>query len=936
MQLKKLTALITVLSFVGQTFVLTGCVGNNSANDSSSQNNSANIDAKRTDVKSANLPSAELTDHRLWANLTDFDSSYIDYSKLDLAIDNNSNNDLEIVGCAYGDGASTESPTLLTITANSRAPRTKKFDSKWSAYADGGGGILDPKHITDNQIMTEGGPNGDTTTQCYYRVYHPEAGEFLYFKLKTQRVELATTGKSTLGQPDTDMQKIISSDVGQKLVNNEVSLKQITTAIPWSNQHDQQMSLINYADFEIKNHLQRSMDVFNQATMSIDTFQNRVYDPRDDYINYIRRAQLRRAKLTQNLMRDEFGVTDVPLDFLGRCKIYQTGNYRYIRVTDGFMGDRYKDYSPDNVDDFAEFRNRAKNKGAKLASAEEPRFRVQNTTEYYNDAVNQMGQYPQDPEDILSQMTAVDGEDMGLLNGNIPVNDEYMNLYSFDELISTNSEYASIEALVGDEALQGAADAAATTAEAMAERNLIAAIGGGAAAAGVIGMTIWGIVSMIQNNSKGAETDYKGNNSTKINMVTLEGLSDTDAALWNASHPNNPVEANTKASPINPEDENGGNNAVSQAVNLTFKDAKFDSQIGTRISLNSISTPWRRPGAQTEDPFLGKLQYNNSQTGTNGGNVGDAVVAMTISDMNNVSPIKDVSYAYNSAQMANLGLTSLAQDNRLPAPSYPVQQISNVNTNKLVYSAGMNGGLYGQSRGLLKVNGIEGLALNSGMKTTIGVQIPATGSKNSTTAYGLGFGSYLALDQDDRGLTPIKSDEFMLTGKDNESAMPYFYNKFNCSFPTKVGETCPLTMMVGGLEHKKYTGKLFIADGASKTTPIAIYINYNLVSDSTSSPLYEEGNLPNSITLDLKNFSGSDYKQINVSGLPQGASVDTNAGTCGVGLASGQECKLVLDISQVTDSATMIVYGNDGVHTDVPSADSADAIQYTLNVEGGA
>lgn len=918
MKLKRLTTLLTALSFIGQTFILSGCVGNQNNNP----NDNANLAPKQA---SANLKdaTASLDDHRLWGNLTAFDDKYIDYSNLDLAIDNNSNNDLEIVGCEDDSGYSTESPTLLTVEAHQAAARTPKFDTKWSAYADSDGRILDPSHIEDNKIetVTEGVGTVEKMTTCYYRVYHPEAGDFLYFKLNVQNETLPTTGRNTTGQPDNDMQKVANSDVGKALKTGQLSLTQLTDQMPWANQKDAQLSLDDYTDIRIVSGVQNTINKVNQIRIANKPFyfsNNSDMTPEQEEIL----DEYRDMGIDFETYKDVQAFHNMQPDFkFSNGKIYVELNHwsknKEVRIL--------LDLSDPNDAELFQLQT-----NSKLISNENILDSIELSNSYEND---HSGQAPQTAEEVLEEETGSEAEMTGELDSSAgtsigeeeAIKDVPINVlkdrpdFTGNPVVDKNIEEA-----------MSRTGGAPEIAEAMMTERVIA----GVSLVTVAALTLWQLVSLIQNDSDGASTDYKGNHTTKINMVTLDVPSDADVASWNAAHPDKPIAANTKASPPNPDDANGGNNATSQSMRFTFKDATYDQQIGTAISLSSITTPWRRQGAQTEDPFLGKLHYGDVHP--NSGNVGDAVVNMTVSDIANVTPIKDAEYAYNSQNMANLGLSSLAQDLRYAAPVYNMQKIVNVRNNRLMYGSGMNGGLYNSSKGLVKINGIEGIVLNKGQQTTLNVQIPASSAKNGLS-YGAGFGANL-IEEDSSGSsthTPVKSDLFMLNGKNDDNTVPYFYNKFNCSFPTKVGDSCPFTMMVGGYDNKKHMEKLYLADGNSKTSAIPVYVNYNLVSDPVSSSI-TQGVGDQSFVITLKNFSSSDYKTINVSGLPDGAILDTTRSTCGTGLKSNETCSLVYDASQVgTGSYDMIVYGSDGVHTEVPSADSADANSYSLTVQGG-
>ena len=129
-----------------------------------------------------------------------------------------------------------------------------------------------------------------------------------------------------------------------------------------------------------------------------------------------------------------------------------------------------------------------------------------------------------------------------------------------------------------------------------------------------------------------------------------------------------------------------------------------------------------------------------------------------------------------------------------------------------------------------------------------------------------------------------------------ESRSTVLYSNFKCEYPLKVGTSCPLELKIGGIGGtNKHMGKIYIADAMGKPTAIPVYINYKLVSEPLSMTL-DEGQR-GEFKLKLKNFGSDRYSSIQLSNLPNGASITSNS--CSGGIANGETCELVYDLSSV-------------------------------------
>ena len=344
MKLKRLTCLITILAFSGQTLLLSGCA--EGAGGASATGSNANPPVGGEE---------NLNDHRLWTNITGYDNTSKG-SQLDLSFNNNSSNDLELVGC---DNDPTIKNNLESnIPGLFAAQRTKKFDSKWSAYANSTGSILDAKHIPDNNLSFNG--SSSRNYNCYYRIFHPEAGAFLYVKLNAQEVKLATHGAGTVGQPNIDMKALADSSMGAAVKGGDLKLSDLSKPLDWSSQKNAEFSLVGYTDKVIRSGYSRRFDKINQELMmvhmsSLASSNGKLNDfmwdvsrsAQNDLENYIKTTWGFSAKDAQKIIPKIARISDVEYEFDDLSK-------RSITV----FTDKGKFYNLADSGDFIKFQSR--------------------------------------------------------------------------------------------------------------------------------------------------------------------------------------------------------------------------------------------------------------------------------------------------------------------------------------------------------------------------------------------------------------------------------------------------------------------------------------------------------------------------------------------------------------------------------------------------
>ncbi|RTK99288.1 MAG: hypothetical protein EKK57_09925, partial [Proteobacteria bacterium] len=158
-----------------------------------------------------------------------------------------------------------------------------------------------------------------------------------------------------------------------------------------------------------------------------------------------------------------------------------------------------------------------------------------------------------------------------------------------------------------------------------------------------------------------------GTFNTGIVQLSVAEVTDADAAKWNATH-DNKIEANTEV--LN----DGSNDSVASISQLKFKQkGNNDTNSLLTINLSKVTTPWMRidPSLNpygAHDPFLGDVSKIGDKKGS-------SVFKMSLS--NSLRANQDIySDDINKLYFGELGLSQLANSNKLPAPEVTVVKSS--------------------------------------------------------------------------------------------------------------------------------------------------------------------------------------------------------------------------------------------------------------------
>ena len=295
-------------------------------------------------------------------------------------------------------------------------------------------------------------------------------------------------------------------------------------------------------------------------------------------------------------------------------------------------------------------------------------------------------------------------------------------------------------------------------------------------------------------------------------------------------------------------------NSAHHNSTFTFKDkVGYNSQFAVVLDAVVTSQPQHRTISddlgKPFDPFLGG--------NPNGVMVDDAVLQVSLSRDAIDDPTNKMDDLRRET-MKEAGFDSLASP-LLPSPVYEVSKITDMKTKKVLFSNhdNYNHNLTGK---------INGITINHDELVDMQVKIP---KENSGDLYGLGF-MVRYIEEDAHGAHQVAmvqsnyAEDLLkksLTNSDGVMRQPYFYSNFTCSYPPKIGENCNLKLYIGGMDNDKRMGKIYIADGASRTTAIPIYLNYHLLG----SPDHLYVNKKEGVyKIHFKNTHNEDYTKIDL------------------------------------------------------------------------
>ncbi len=881
MRLKRKFVELLNVSLIMQSILLTGCVGNE---EEQSSQLSTNPRLQQTSMTNNNLKTGPNDDNDIWTNIVQNDAEYAD-SNLSLVGENQSNYNVEFVGCESSDDhnrsvSSYVGTHLNHIPAGYSFPRASNYPSKWS-YLDHGDGIYAESHIYDNSLHFHDVPKyTDGSFSCYYKIYVPETGSSLNFKIVDHWYNASSydpAGKK-LDKPQTDSQQMQSSSVLQNFIHfGPTSILTMLASGGTFAAFTQRVPSANLADYIFRKEkkvwakfgekLNRNLEILRNPTeysqeeiAAATNFFEKELSTDVTMLN-MKSGNVNVDTAIKGLVNGDsnLGIPKLKLKFkdITLSDVDANDNYIYMFEYQGLDGKWYPlDTSAPFYTNYRVAINPIKNPVKVINSTDN----IFNVSDYINDPLSDISNYK-----------------------NVIINaPNYGNYYSpeYGELVKMDEVPTSLT---------------------MDALGLVSSVG---STVGLIALQyflfdpLFGFIT----GDPGI-----GQFNTGVNHIRIDTVSNDDANKWNSSHDqNHQIQANTQVTNVT-------TNSVLQQSNLSFTDSSIDKQLAVSIKLENLSNPWVRyedyhPDSGRDDPYFGSV----GKTGAT--HKYDAGVILTITDNQASGDMADLNYQYEKSQLAYLGLTSLANDDRLPAPSYSVNSINNSVYGKLIYSSNRSNLL--NTKGLTKVGDSTVLVLNSGQDIKLNVSIPSTSLSTKlkdSQMYGGGFEiSYSSDDDESEGIDfmPIKSVSLKASLDSESDIIPYLYSNFNCSYPLAVGTKCPLDLSIGGVDDgKHHMGKLYLADANSKTTYIPVFVNYHLLSQPTRLDVDPNDPTHSNYIINVGNYGAQDYNQIVVSGLPTGASANLNG--CANGLPSGTQCQIELDGLETSDPGTysVMIYG---------------------------
>ena len=386
--------------------------------------------------------------------------------------------------------------------------------------------------------------------------------------------------------------------------------------------------------------------------------------------------------------------------------------------------------------------------------------------------------------------------------------------------------------------------------------------------------------------------EQQGFGTTGLAKLYFDEVTPQEVQQWNIANPKNQINNNTKVSKL----IDGPNHHYYQ---INFKqNLGFNTQQVLTLSASVATEPFYRPELiDGKDPYLGILNSNNKH---------DAVVNLSFSS-NNIN--KNKNDTDDRLNRALIGFGEL-HGSLLPQPTVNYIEMTNSKTGQKLQSKanGSNN---------IQLGNIKGLAFNTGQIIKMQVTLPKAESLkqmgSSNDLLGSGFGAKF-IEESSTGsmlIDEINSSDYeklvtKLYTESPELTRPYLYSEYTCDYPTKVGDTCELKMHLGGMDNDKHLGKIYIADGASRTTAIPVYLNYHLlgsyfelnVSDKTSPYKIDIMNTHNEaytkMTLEYKSVDDDSYKSVPMDMLAKDTTCNLDSG-----LQPRAQCSIYFDFSKL-------------------------------------
>ncbi|RTL01478.1 MAG: hypothetical protein EKK57_04530, partial [Proteobacteria bacterium] len=631
--------------------MLVGCVGEN-ADNKSTVSNSGKIAQSAQNLHNVN------DEKNLWAAITGSDA--IGYnSDIRFAIDNNSANDVRFLGC---DGDVRQFSTQFesdiyagyhtgTKLLSDNDPDKNKLDPMNL-------GVYLPESLEQTQFKFGTGAYRelDTSTEkCYFSVYDASQDEYMYFKMVND-VRVFNTYSAIFNdmkRPQHDAEKVAG------LYDSELWAKRLSFDAPTMAAAD------IFAWGAISSKLWVSAEQLYNETVTSQTQELFSLYARD--YNKWRAIYLSRDNSYAGILQAQHDLDYMKKKFFGNSDVLiQTGTNRDIGNAE--IRDFVKNFKLELVND-TNSATRLKlvdtNGNSIIPNRADPHVWERYGLKGWQERL------PEGPEGLQLKQWSVMQEEYKTAWGVKPK--------SFGEVVG--KDRSLVKEMRELNRVSKLNSRVTTYDELMFSKKLISKakwmkVGAVAAEAAFIAVD-WFVFQPLLDGIF-SEPGY-GTFNTGIAQLSLDAVTPEEATAWNKNHPDSPIAANTDVI----QDDN--NNSIMATTQLKFKEDNqkgLDKNSLVTISLSKITTPWLRTALETNDPYLGNV-------GKFGAKKGSSVFKMTINSSGGLS-LTGLENEFNKLYYGSLGLSQLANRDKLPAPEVTVVKSS----------VASNGGLKSTHNGL--------------------------------------------------------------------------------------------------------------------------------------------------------------------------------------------------------------------------------------------
>ena len=856
----KITSLL-LICFIGQ--ILAGCnSGSNIAASTKYQTTSLN---KQQGIGVANNLSEAFdemnSDQNVWANVTLSDIPV--NSQVSFLSYNHSNYPIQLVGCESPDDLKKRGINTNNLT-DLNNPEPKMIDTSLKFIAQGFPEVTpDPLHVQDNRIEFNR-TSGSGSFRCYYSVYMPEVGDSMYIAIENNYY-VAQTSKSLgymLDGPQKENAKI------PDWIKHTIS---VIAGIG---------SGLSIAYYMNKRRIQNIGDL---SQLAYEQTQKSMLKIAEEQTAILKKypGTTKYARIQRKYVTDFYNDMQI-----SKNRIIQVHNNMSEALEKGLKG---------NEDFIGVHFNPDENQLEFILEDDEGMRRL--STQIFDangKLIVETKPFPTkyEIEQILTEARVKPSNPQGLLR----ILKQYDARFDEELYINHIVKHGDMDIVFTSTPLLEGLDS-----------SEVIDIAFFSVASVLVSFAFFETILSVFNS---VSNEPQGQVTTGMNHVKLVVADENQAKLWNASHDKeHQIKANTTQTTIH-HGMNGHWDTFSFKAN-----SGNDMQKSLLISLSPITEPFFRPTIGQDDAYLGNLKSDKAY---------DAVIAVNISS-SNADNDKNQIDDFAKAAASDIGLSGIITGH-IAAPNYKLSKITNTKTNDVLYNdttSSKNNLISSDGWNNIKLGSINGLTINSNQEVSLQVMIPKEGISHGvfggekTDKYGIGFvANYI--DESGSGAIPlmtINGDDFDKTlqkefAESPQLAMPYLYSKYECTYPTKIGDECGLKMHIGGMDSSKHIGKIYIADGSSRTTAIPVYLNYHLlgsyfelnVSDKTSPYKIDIMNTHNEaytkMTLEYKSVDDDSYKSVPMDMLAK-------ATTCNLdgGLQPQTQCSIYFDFSKL-DSDT--------------------------------